>query len=335
MRCRLYGGGASLEIDMPSLDIATSSLLSPMTLCFLLGVLSVALRSDLAVPEPLSRFLAIYLMLAIGLKGGAELNSGSAVSIPLLLAGTGIALVVPLWIFAAARRIAGFSVPDAASLAAHYGSVSAVTFIAALAYLNLVGIAPEPGATALLAVMEVPAILVAIALARLAGGSAGSLWPVLATILSRKSIVLLIGGLAIGAVSGPTGLAPVRPLFDDLFRGLLCLFLLDLGIQVARGASGIRSAALALVGFGLVAPLANAGLGLVVAKLIGLSVGGSVVLATLAASASYIVAPAAIRSALPEADGTPALAAALAVTFPFNLIVGLPLYTALARLLQG
>jgi len=319
-----------------SLDIAFQNLISPMTLCFVLGVVAVAIRSDLALPEPVARFLSLYLMLAIGLKGGAELaQAPMAAALPVFAAGLVLTLAIPLWVYLALRRLTGRSPADCAGFAAHYGSVSAVTFIAATAFLDSAGIAYGSHATTLLALMEAPAIVVAIMLARHAEGGAASASGVLGKTLSSKSVVLLAGGLAIGVIVGPSGLQPVKPLFVDLFRGLLCLFLLDLGLQAARQGAAIRQAAPMILVLGVAVPLFNAVLGLGLAWLIGLSVGEATILATLAASASYIVAPAAIRSALPEADAGLALTAALAVTFPFNLLVGLPLYLGAARVLVG
>lgn len=321
---------------MTGFDIALQNLASPMTLCFLLGVVAVAARSDLTIPEPVSAFLAIYLMLAVGLKGGADLSGADLrQALPVLASGVAIGLAIPLWIYLAGRRLAGFGVADSAALAAHYGSVSAVTFIAAASYLDAAGIRYEPYVTALMAVMEVPGVVMALLIARLAQGRGLPLGATIARMLASKSVVLLAGGLAIGAIVGQAGMAPVKPFFSDLFRGVLCLFLLDLGLKTAARAGIVRRAAPALLLIGIAAPLANAALGLAVAGLLGLSVGGATILATLAASASYIVAPAAVRGALPEADPALALTASLAVTFPFNLLVGLPLYTAAASALYG
>lgn len=321
---------------MASFDIAFQNLISPMTLCFVLGVVAVAVRSDLTMPEPIARFLSLYLMLAIGLKGGAELARTSlADALPFFAAGLALTLAIPLWVYVALRRLTRRSPADCAAICAHYGSVSAVTFIAVTAFLDGAGIGYGPHATALLALMEAPAVVVAIGLARLAETGASPPGSVLGSTLASKSVVLLAGGLAIGAIVGPGGLQPVTPLFGDLFRGLLCLFLLDLGIQAARQGGAIRQAAPMILVLGVVVPLVNAALGLSLARLIGLPVGEATILATLSASASYIVAPAAIRSALPEADAGLALTAALAVTFPFNLLLGLPLYLGAARLLAG
>ncbi len=316
---------------MTSLQLAAANLLSPMILCFVLGAAAAFVRSDLRLPEPVFTALSIYLMLAIGLKGGADLAtvSAGAMALPILSALT-LCVVIPLWCHFALRRLVRLDRRDAAALAAHYGSVSAVTFLAVLGYLDAVGMTYEPSVTALLALMETPAIVVALLLAGRGRTDGEPLRAVLARILASKSIVLLFGGLAIGMVVGREGLAPVKPLFGDLFRGLLCLFLLDLGRQAMERAEGWRENGPAIAIFAIVAPVLNAALGLVAAKAAGMSEGGAVVMATLAASASYIVAPAAMRMALPEANPGLYLTASLALTFPFNLVLGIPLYAAMA-----
>lgn len=323
------------------MSIASAALLSPPVLCFGLGALAYALRSNLRIPAPVFEAVSIYLLLAIGLKGGAELaeTRWSDFAAP-AAAGLALGLLIPLWCFFALRRLAGFGVADAASLAAHYGSVSAVTFIAVINYLERAGTPHEGFMTAILALMEAPAIVVALLLARCAdrttAGDAGpGLGAALREVLSAKSFLLLVGGLVIGGLIGKTGLAPVRPFFGDLFLGFLCLFLLELGIVAAKQADEAWRAGGRLLVFAIAAPLLNGSLGLLAGHLAGLSEGGAVVLATLAASASYIAAPAAVRLALPEANAAYSLAASLAITFPFNVVIGIPLYGALAARLYG
>lgn len=312
-----------------------AGLLSPPVLCFGLGALSVALRSNLRLPAPVFEAVSIYLLLAIGLKGGAELSEThlSAFALP-ALAALALGIVIPVWTFFGLRRFAGFETADAASLAAHYGSVSAVTFIAVVAWLDARGIAHEGFMTTLLALMEAPAIIVALILARLAGAKE-PLGHAVREVLGGKSILLLVGGLLIGAVAGKAGLAPVRPFFGDLFLGFLCLFLLELGIVAAQKADEAFKAGPRLLAFALGAPPIHGFIGVALGIAAGLSEGGAIILGTLAASASYIAAPAAIRIALPEANTAYALGAALALTFPFNLVVGIPLYAAMARALMG
>lgn len=341
------------------LDLALANLLSPLLLCFVLGVVAVLLRSDLRFPEQVFNALSIYLMLAIGLKGGVELSKLSPSQFVLPgLAGVGIGMAIPLWSYVLLRRFGGFKAADAAAIAAHYGSVSAVTFVAALAYLDATRTPYEGFAPALLAIMEVPGIIVAFALARAggaigaggaggatgaggaggaigAGGAGGSPAEAVREILAGKSVLLLAGGLVIGAIVGEAGYARVKPVFSDLFQGVLCLFLLELGMLAAARMADFRRVGPFLVVFALVMPVLHGALGVLVGHGIGLSVGGAMILGTLAASASYIAAPAAVRLALPQANPGYYLTASLAITFPFNLTLGLPLYQAIATWLQG
>jgi len=315
-----------------------ASLLSPMALAFLLGVAATLVRSDLKFPDGISIALTIYLLLAIGLKGGAKLHGVDAGTFLLpMLAGIVLCVMICVWTFAIFHRVGRFGVADAAALAGHYGSVSAATFAACLAFLDSVEIAYEPFAPALLAVMEVPAIVLAIYLAhRRTGGAAQKPFlPLLGELLTGKSVVLLLGGMAIGLACGPDGYQQVAPLFDDPFRGFLTLFLLEAGLVTGRRFADLRSAGWFLVAFALVMPVLHGGLGVLAGHWTGLGVGGATVLGTLAASASYIAAPAAMRVALPQANPSLYLTAALAITFPFNVVVGIPLYFAFSRSLAG
>lgn len=337
---------------MSVLELARANLISPAVLCFALGAFAVWLRSDLRLPEPVYSALSIFLMLSIGLRGGAELGEahGRELVGPLLGALL-LGCAIPLWVYAFLRRWAGLSEADAGALAAHYGSVSAVTFAAVVALLDAYGVHYEGYAPALLAVMEVPAIVVGIGMARLAlartarmsttmggavvlgtaGSSTGAAWGrVLNEALSSKSIVLLLGGLLIGALVGPSGMARVKPFFGDLFQGALCLFLLELGRVAASHAAEFRQVGLRLIAFAVVMPLVHGMLGVALAYVLGMSEGGAVIFGTLAASASYIAAPAAVRLALPEANPGYYLTCSVAVTFPFNMLVGLAAYRGLA-----
>lgn len=323
---------------MTILDLAAANLLSPLLLCFALGALAVLLRSDLRVPEPVFNALSIYLMLAIGLKGGVELSRLPPADFVVPgLAALGLGVAIPLWCYALLRRVGRFGAADAAAVAAHYGSVSAVTFVAAIAYLDAAGTPYEGYAPALLAIMEVPAIVVAFVLARAGGalGGGGTAGEAVREILSGKSVLLLAGGLLIGAVVGEAGYARVKPVFSDLFQGALCLFLLELGILAAGRLGDFRRVGPFLALFAVAMPVVHGALGVALGHGIGLSVGGMTVLGTLAASASYIAAPAAVRLALPQANPGYYLTASLAITFPFNLTLGLPLYNALARWFAG
>ncbi len=321
---------------MDSLDLLTHNLLSPVILSFALGVVAKLLRSDLTFPEALSQTLAIFLLLAIGMKGGAALDQTNLAQVGWAAVATlVIGAAVPLWAYFIARRAGGFSREDSASLAAHYGSTSAVTFLAAVAFLSKVGDTPEGFMPALLALMEVPAIIVALLLLRSSGGVAtGGVWSAIGHVVASKSILLLLGGLAIGWAAGKEGMTEVKAFFVDPFKGVLCLFLLELGMVAAARLSDLRSHWRFLVPFGILLPLLHGVIGVIAGHAAGLSVGGATVLGTLAASASYIAAPAAMRIANPGANHALSLGASLGITFPFNLAIGIPLYHQLARSLM-
>jgi uncharacterized protein len=305
-----------------------------VVLAFVLGITATLVRSDLKFPEEIYSFLAIYLLLAIGLKGGVELAQTSFADFwKPALATLGLGVVTPLTAYAAARA-GRQSVVDSAALAAHYGSVSVVTFFAALSFLQALGVGSEAFMPTLVALLEVPAIIIGLGLAQ--RGVAGRRWgPVLHEVLAGRSIVLLVGGVIIGYLSGPTGFARVAPLFEDLFQGMLLLFLLDMGMVAARRLRDLRRAGPFLLGFALLIPIAHGALGAALGLAAGLSVGGATVLGVLASSASYIAAPAAVRLALPQANPSLYLTASLGVTFPFNLTLGIPLYYFFARLFAG
>jgi len=253
------------------------------------------------------------------------------------LATLAIGAAVPCWTYAIARRFGGFSREDSASLAAHYGSTSAVTFLAAVAFLGKVGNPAEGFMPALLALMEVPAIVISLLLLRRAGGAAagGSLWAAAGHVLASKSILLLIGGMAIGWAAGMEGMTEVKAFFVDPFKGVLCLFLLELGMVAAARLGDLRERWRFLLPFGILLPLLHGVLGVFVGYAAGLSIGGATVLGTLAASASYIAAPAAMRIANPSANHALSLGVSLGITFPFNLALGIPLYHGLARMLHS
>lgn len=319
---------------MDTLDLLRINLLTPTVLAFLLGIIATLVKSDLKFPDQLYTALSIFLLLAIGLKGGVALSQTPAAEVWRPALGTLVlGSLMPLWCFGILKGLGRFSTPDSAALAAHYGSVSAVTFIASLTFLDAVGVAREGFMPTLVALLEVPAIVIALLLAQ--RGRSGRWGAVLHEVLAGRSILLLLGGLAIGFLSGPERLKPVTPFFMDLFQGALTLFLLEMGMVAARRLRDLRKAGLFLVGFGIVMPVVHGALGVTLGAFTGLSLGGSVVMAVLAASASYIAAPAAVRVALPEANPSFYLTAALGITFPFNLTVGIPLYYALAGIIHG
>jgi len=318
---------------MNSLELAVENLTSPPVLAFVLGALAVLLKSDLRLPDPIHTWLSTYLLLAIGLKGGHALKSTNAADLALpVLATLALAVIIPVAVFAVARTFLRRSTADAGAVAAHYGSVSAVTFTAATVFAAGAGYSVEPFMTALVAVLEVPGILVALVLASMMG--TGTSWrTAIHEVLTGRSVLLLAGGIAIGALGKDSTYAKVEPLFVGLFTGLLTLFLLDMGATAASALKTSRALDVRVVLFGLVAPLAFGVLGALLGTAAGLGVGGTGVFATMAASASYIAAPAATRIALPEANPGLALGVSLGVTFPLNLTIGIPLYFALARAL--
>ena len=317
-------------------EILLASLLSPVVLAFVLGALAVAVKSDLEIPEPLYQALSIYLLLAIGLKGGVALSETPLADVigPVLVTLV-LGIVTPIIAYNVLRRLGRMDRTNAAALAAHYGSVSAVTFIAALAVANAAGVPAEGFMPALVAVLEVPAIIVGLLIAYARGDRAGSWQHALREVVTGRSIVLLVGGMAIGWIAGPSGIEPVAPFFVSGFQGALLLFLLDMGMSAARRLRDLKAVGPFLVAFGIVMPLVHGALGVWAGGLAGLSVGGAAVLGAMVSSASYIAAPAAVRVGLPEANPAYYLTASLGITFPFNLTVGIPVYLALARWLAA
>ena len=313
-----------------------TSILSPMVLAFVLGIIASRVKSDLKYPDSLYQSLTIYLLIAIGLKGGYKLSlaSFSEVYQPALVA-IGLCCCIPLWTYWIMRKAGKFDVHNAAALAAHYGSVSAVTFSAALAFHETLNISFEGFMPSMLAMMEIPAILIGISLARInapsgIGGQEISLKEIARELIAGKSSLLLLGFLIIGFLIGKTGWEQVSPLFDVPFKGVLTLFLLEAGLVAGRKLADLRKGGLVLVSFGIIFPILHAVIGIYLGHLAHMSLGGATILGVLAASASYIAAPAACRVALPEANPSYYLTAALAITFPFNIIIGLPLYHEIA-----
>ncbi|HKJ15821.1 MAG TPA: sodium-dependent bicarbonate transport family permease [Xanthomonadales bacterium] len=308
--------------------------MDPVILFFALGLVAGLARSELRLPPAIYELLSVLLLLTIGLKGGIELaQQPFGGLLPQIIAVMAMGIVIPLMVFPVLRYVGRLDRPNAASIAAHYGSVSVATYAVGIAYLASQDIFYEPRLALFLVLLEMPAIMVGIVLAR--GISKDTRWGKLAheTFLG-KSIVLLMGGLIIGWIAGPVGMEPLEPFFFDLFKGVLALFLLEMGLIAASQFKNLKDHGFFLVVFALLVPVPLAMMGALLGWWMGLSEGGTMLLAVLSGSCSYIAAPAAMRIAVPEASPTLSLTASLGVTFPFNIFVGIPLYLGMAQYLH-
>ncbi len=317
-----------------TLAFVLANLMSPVVLCFMLGIVATLLKSDLTIPEPIYSILTIYLLFALGLKGGVELSSVEAsLVVKPALATLALGIVTPGAAYLVSRYLGKLSRYDAAALAAHYGSVSVVTFIAAQSFLNMLAIPVEGFVSTLVVILEIPAIVMALALARMGELSLNKdkFKEAIREVLTGKSILLLVGGLVIGFLAKKSGYAKVEPFFGPPFQGAVALFLLEMGIVASKRFRDIGRSKLFLLLFGTLVPVFNGFIGVTLGVASGLGLGGSVILGTLGASASYIAAPAAVRIAIPEASPGIYLTAALTVTFPFNLLIGIPIYLKFAQ----
>lgn len=322
-----------IVVHMNSLELALENLGSPPVLAFVLGAIAVVVRSDLRLPDPIHTWISTYLLLAIGLKGGHALKDSdiqSVASPAFLTIAFGVA--IPVVVFLAGTRLLRLRTIDAGSIAAHYGSVSVVTFTSAMVFATEAKFAVEPFMTSLVAILEIPGIVVALILTSMK--AEGIEWKeAVHEVLTGRSVLLLVGGLIIGVVSSDNAFMRVEPFFVGMFSGLLTLFLLDMGANVATRFKTQGRIPLRLAAFAVVYPLTFGFLGILAGHAIGLSIGGAAVFGTMVASASYIAAPAATRIALPQADSGLSLGLALGVTFPFNLLVGIPLAFSFSRFL--
>jgi uncharacterized protein len=303
------------------------STIDPIIFFFIFGVIAGLLRAEIRLPRPIYEFITVLLLLSIGLKGGIELAKqpfGSLfpqIAIVVIIGG----VVLPLIAYPALRFLGRFTRADAASIAAHYGSVSVGTFAVVLSFVSSLNIPFEEYMALFVVLLEIPAILVGIVLAR--GISKTTQWGQVAReALLGKGTILLIGGLLIGWIAGSEGITPIKPMFFDLFKGILALFLLEMGIITSSQLSSLKKYGPSLIIFGILMPIFSAFVGSIVGWSIGLSIGGTTILATLIASASYIAVPAAMRMSVPEANPTLSLTASLGITFPFNILVGIPIY---------
>ncbi|NDH65607.1 MAG: sodium-dependent bicarbonate transport family permease [Microbacteriaceae bacterium] len=326
---------------MSEISLALSSLTSVSVLVFILGFIASRLKSDLRVPDAIYQLISIFLLFGIGLKGGVGLAKADLTSavVPLLLT-ISFGIATPFAAYLILKRLTRLDRIDLGSLAAHYGSTSLVTFSAALVFLDYQSINYGGFATALLAVMEIPGLIVGIYLGSRGSSRIGSEtklnWAAtMHEIMLSRSILLLLGGLLIGFITGSPGYDKVTPFFVDLLPGVLALFLMHLGYVAGSQLEKLKEVGFKLVAFGLLFPIVSGSVAATVATVSGLSVGDSTVLAVLVASASYIAAPAAVSVALPSANHGLAITSALGVTFPFNLTLGIPTYLAIAELVGG
>ena len=329
------------------LEVLRINLCSPLSLAFVLGIVSRLVRSELSIPRELYASLSIYLLLALGLKGGVELSHSSFGDLlwPILVT-LGLGVLTPISSYFVLRKLGRFQISDAAGIAAHYGSVSAVTFIAAQQFVQTLKHPAEGFMPTLVTLMESPGIQVALAIgaiqnakqaanqAKPTDGTSPAARPISAAlheVLTGRSMILMVGGLIVGFLMRDTGYEPVKPFFEGMFKGALTLFLLEMGLAAGSRLGDLKSVGLFLLGFGTIMPVIHGTLGVLAGHWAGLSIGGATVLGAMSASASYIAAPPAVRMTLPDANPTYYLTAALAITFPFNIVFGIPLYFHLAQ----
>lgn len=346
-------------------DMLRHNLLSPIALAFALGVFAKLVKSEFSIPKDLYQSLAIYLLFALGLKGGVELSNTTVHAFLAPAAATlALGVITPITTYLALRKVGGFSISDSAGIAAHYGSVSAVTFIAAQQFAAAMGSPAEGFMPTLLTLLESPGIHIALAIgaigtmkrkpakaraagaATLKGASAIITEPLtdepevtwkdtLRHILTARTMILLIGGLAVGFTIGEHGWQPIKPFFEGGFKGALTLFLLEMGLVAGERIKDLAKVGPFLLGFGIVMPVLHGLLGVLLGHWAGLSAGGCTVLGAMAASASYIAAPPAVRMTLPDANPTYYLTLALGITFPFNILFGIPIFFQAAKYLAG
>ena len=320
---------------MSSWSIAQANLTSVGVLTFIFGFLAARIKSDVRVPDAIYAFLSIYLLFGIGLKGGHSLKTSSVSELATpALTTIACGILIPLLAFLTLKLIKVLNDVDRGSIAAHYGSTSLVTFSAGLLFLESNNVFVEGYAPALLTLLEIPGLIVGIFLASRSLTTKVRWSSTLKEVLLGKTVLLLAGGLAIGLITSNEGYMKVSPFFVDLLNGLLVLFLLHLGYLAGSNFSEIRKVGAPLAAFGIFFPLFSGLIGVTAGSLIGMSVGGATMLGILAASASYIAAPAAVSVALPTASPTLALMSSIGITFPFNLILGIPIYYKIAQLIN-
>jgi len=321
-------------------EILRQNLLSPVALAFALGVLARLVKSEFSLPKDVYTGISVYLLFALGLHGGIELAHASfdAILWPAVVTIL-VGCITPVSTYLVLRRIGRFGVQDAAGIAAHYGSVSAVTFIAAQQFVKAMGAEPEGFMPTLLTLLESPGIHIALAIGAVQSGASGRpIGETLHEVLTARTMVLLVGGLFIGYLMGDKNWEAIAVFYDTkgpVFKGMLVIFLLEMGVVAGARLGDLKKVGPFLLAFGILMPVLHGALGVWLGSLAGLGVGGATVLGTMAASASYIAAPPAVRVTLPEANPTYYLTSSLAITFPFNILAGIPIYYELARLLAA
>ncbi len=306
-------------------------IVDPIILFFLFGVIVGLLRIKLCLPRQIYDFVTILLLLSIGLKGGIEIAKLSiGFLFPQIIVALAMGFLLPFIAYPVLRYIGRFDLSNAASIAAHYGSVSVGTFAVATSFLIAKNIPFEKHMALFLVLLESPAIIAGILLAR--GFSSKTKWKeVFHEAFLDKGIILMLGGLLIGWILGPNGIHVIKPLFFDMFKSVLALFLFEMGIIASSQLGSLKRHAVFLVGFGILMPVFFSVIGILIGCWLGLSLGGVTIFATLAASASYIAVPAAMRISIPEANPTLSLASSLGITFTFNVLIGIPIYYSLAE----
>lgn len=318
------------------IEYIASNLLNPVILFFFLGMLASLLKSDLEIPQPLPKLFTLYLLFAIGFKGGIELRASGfdyQMIITLIIAVC-LSIIIPIYTFLILKK--HLTIHNAAAIAATYGSVSAVTFITATAFLQANGIETRGYLVAALALMEAPPIIIGILMVSLftkKKKDKPSYNFIFKEAFLNGSVFLLLGSLLVGFFSGEEGAHALKPFTQDIFKGMLAFFMLDMGMIAAGKIKDFKSKGMVLSLFSILIPLINAAIAIVIARLIGLDMGSALLLTVLASSASYIAVPAAMRQAIPEANPSLYVPMSLAITFPFNVIIGIPLYMSIIKML--
>lgn len=312
-------------------EVILHNLLNPSVLFFFLGLIAVFIKSDLEVPQPIPKFLSLYLLLSIGVKGGVELEHSGITSNVLITLGVAVlmAFIVPCYTFFILKK--KVNIYDAGAISATYGSISAVTFITATAFLKDIDVGYGGHMVAAMALMESPAIIVGVLLINLyrkdrKNGNGNGYMGILKEALTNGSVVLILGSLLIGILAGERASTSLAPFTDHIFKGMLAFFLLDMGLLTGRRIRALRMAGTFLIAFSILIPLFNAALGILICTMLEINLGDSLLLVVLLASASYIAVPAAIRLSVPEANPGLYVPMSLAITFPFNIILGIPVY---------